>query len=290
MARRNQGFTLVEMIVVIVLMGIIAAVVTPLIANKFSAVSQSTDRSRWVQQAEYAMTLLRQDLGNSVPNSICTDNNSVCGLDNQVVEFLAAPANAPLQAARYRNKQFNPYDRLRLNNETSFDIFAFTTDLTSYVNFLSVGADSINEIRTDWETGLASGNGSIARINNATPLATGENASPLTNIELAASNTFRRHSPHFRVYFFRGPLAYQCDTGTGFLYRITGYTSLSNTSFASRTSAATKNRVISNIQRCSFELITGANHNPPMLRVRLEIGDSNSSVQLIDTIPLSNAL
>ncbi len=287
---KTRGFTLVELIIVIVLVGIISTVVTPLISGKFTAVSQSADRSKWVQQAEYAMTMLRRDLANSVPNSICTDNTTDCGLNNQTVEFLSAPTNAPVSAARYRNRQYNPYDRLRRNNDDSFDVFAQINNLTDFYSYISIGTTDVADMRNDWQTNMATNSGTLAEIDTFTSSATGgENSTPLTNITLMANHSFPRHSPYFRVYFFSGPVAYYCDTTAGFLYRVSDYTNLSSTAFATRTAAAQHDRVISNVQSCEFEWNTGMVYNPPSLRITLQIGEGSESIQLIDTITLSNA-
>ena len=287
---QHNGFTLVELIIVIVLIGIISTVVTPLISGKFTAVSQTADRSKWVQQAEYAVTMLRRDLANSVPNSVCTDNTVDCGLTNQAVEFLAAPPNAPVNAARYRNRQYSSYDRLRRNNDVSFDVFTQIDNLTDYYSYLSIGTTNVADMRDDWQTNLVSNNGTLAEIDSFTSSATGgENSSPLTNITLTATHSFPRNSPYFRVYFFSGPVAYYCDTTAGFLYRVSDYTNLSSTAFATRIATAQEDRVISNVQSCEFEWNAGMVYNPPSLRVTLQIGEGSESIQLIDTIILSNA-
>lgn len=281
----QRGFTLTELIIVIVIMGVLSAVVTPLIANKFSAVAQSTERAQWVQDAEYALFHLRQDLAISVPNSVfIADSN------DKNVEFLTISVDSDLYAARYRDKNYNPYDNLKLNNESSFDLFIDASDTPEYV---SVGTSDAVDLRTDWQNLLSSGSsGSVAKVSSSSA-SSAENASPILNVTLDTSSgnhTFSNHSPYYRAYFFEGPVGYECDTSAGFLYRVSNYTSLAaSSSFSTRASSAQQDRVISNLIDCQFELIGGSVYNAPSLRVMLEIGEGDESIKLIDSIMLSNA-
>lgn len=283
---RSNGFTLVELVIVIVISGIIAAVVAPLIGNKFGAVSQSIERAEWVEQAEFAFLKMRQDLANSVPNSVFTSEPS-SGAD-QVVEMLAAPVSDLAYAARYRDRQLNPYDRLQPNNDNSFDLFGTFSELPDYV---SVGTNSATQMRAAWEALRGGGNvGTIARVNTAAVTnSTAENGSPITNISLSANHNFGGHSPFFRAYFTEGPVAYECDVLNGLIYRVSNYQNLATgTAYAARTATADSNRVIRNLVSCEFNLVSGSVYSPPTLYVRLEIGNDRESIELVDAIVLSN--
>lgn len=281
-AGNSKGFTLIELIIVIILIGIIAAAITPLIGNKFSAVAQSTKRAAWVGQAEYALFHLKKDLAFSVPNSIFT-SEPISG-NHQVVEFLSGSADSGLFVARYRNRQLSGQNRLQPNNDNSFDLFGSYLQAPAWV---SIGLTSASEARTDWEAGSTSGRfASVASVTSGT----GENGSPVSTVTLNSSHNFGAHSPYFRAYFFDGPIGYQCDTNNNFLYRVRDYTSLATGSdFTSRSASGIKDRIINDLRSCEFSLTPGLLYAPPSLKVRLEIGDGNESVVISEIIVLRNA-
>lgn len=286
--QKQRAFTLTELIIVIVLVGILAAVVGPLVGNQFAAVAQSTDRARWVQQAEFALFHIRQDLARSVPNSHCTDT-AAC-TPSTVIEFLGnSDANA-LVAARYRDLNYpGPTgDRLQINNDSSFDVF---TSHTHVPNYVAINVSTAFQARTDWQAWQASStpiDGTIAGVASST---VGTVEAPITNIVLTKNHRFRNHSPFFRAYFFDGPVAYQCDNGT--LYRVSGYTAFNtSTAFATRADYASnptrRSRITDEVVDCEFSLQPGQPDQPPSVTVKLALGNANERIQLIDTLVLGN--
>jgi MSHA biogenesis protein MshO len=291
-AALQKGFTLIELIMVIVITGILSTVVGPLITNKFIAVSQSTQRANWVQQAEFALFHLRTDLSSSVPNSICTTTNTNCDA-GQIVEFLGVNHQQRDFAARYRDKQRSGYDNLSINNDGSFDLLGYFNDLPSFV---SIGIASAVEARSSWQSAQAGNNSShIAKItssdNSLSEDDNDANTSPnpsITNIVLANDDhDFLTPSPYFRAYFTDGPIGYECDDGT--LYRVSNYTSLDTSFlFSTRTISATKERIATSVTSCSFQVRGGAPFQPPTLEVQISIGLGTEAVTLVDIITLGN--
>ncbi len=79
---RGRGFTLVEMVTVIVLLGIVAAVITPFIANSVRAWQDSEARADLVAKGRLALERLAREVRLAVPNSLVVLNGG------QGIEFV----------------------------------------------------------------------------------------------------------------------------------------------------------------------------------------------------------
>lgn len=67
---KRNGFTLIEMVTVIVLLGIIAGILTPFIARAMQAYTHSQARASLVDKGRLAMERLSREVHQAVPNSL----------------------------------------------------------------------------------------------------------------------------------------------------------------------------------------------------------------------------
>lgn len=68
--KKNRGFTLIEMITVIVLLGIMAGILTPFIAKALQAYTHSKARAMLVAKGRLALERLAREVHQAVPNSL----------------------------------------------------------------------------------------------------------------------------------------------------------------------------------------------------------------------------
>lgn len=68
--QRSRGFTLVELVIVIILMGIIAGVLAPVISQNLRAYSQTQARTDLTAKGRIAIERLARELRNSIPGSV----------------------------------------------------------------------------------------------------------------------------------------------------------------------------------------------------------------------------
>lgn len=69
-SRKSKGFTLIEMITVIVLLGIIAGILTPFISKAMQAYTHSRARASLVDKGRLALERLAREVRLAVPNSL----------------------------------------------------------------------------------------------------------------------------------------------------------------------------------------------------------------------------
>jgi len=67
---KQTGFTLIEMITVIVLLGIIAGILTPFIAKTMQAYTHSKARAELVAKGRLALERLTREVHQAIPNSL----------------------------------------------------------------------------------------------------------------------------------------------------------------------------------------------------------------------------
>lgn len=193
MSERNSGFTLVEMILVIVVMGILATVTTSYLGLGARMYADSSDRDQLLSQSRFAVERLVRELRNVVPNSVRVDASGNC------IEFVPL-----LNAGRYVSIPVAP------TTGTFIDIFsilpatAWTVQVQDYLTIYPTLPAHIYNTASGRTVRLTA-------VNNTNPIRfTFPNAG------------FPASSPSNRLYVFRSPVSY-CVVGNQ-LFRYGNYT------------------------------------------------------------------
>lgn len=84
--RRQSGFSLAEMVMVIVILGILAGVLVPMIMQSMSAYEDTKQRARLVGKGRLALERIAREVRHAVPNSLSTIGGG------SGIEFLRARA------------------------------------------------------------------------------------------------------------------------------------------------------------------------------------------------------
>ena len=87
--RKSNGFSLIELIVVIVILGILATGISTFISFGTQVYTDATDREKIISSARFAIERLNREIRTAVPNSIRINDNGSTGIitAKQCIEF-----------------------------------------------------------------------------------------------------------------------------------------------------------------------------------------------------------
>lgn len=259
MRKVNNGFTLLELIMVMVLTGVLATMTTDLITLPVKSYVDLNRRATLTDSAEMALRRMQRDIRRALPNSIRIN------VANNVIEILHTSTGG-----RYR---------ATLDSTGAGDILNFIAADTRFDVLGSLPSAPSGELVV-YNLGTASANAYVG-----TNRATIHNTSTVNTIVLSLATLFPFQSPQQRFYVVDSPITYQCDSGE--LRRYSGYSissAMPNLASLSYQVQAKANRLT-----CSFDYNPGTATRAGLVTMSMTLTDSEGeSARLIHQVHVDN--
>ena len=279
---RQRGFTMVELVMVITIMGVIGGVVAVFMKSPIEAYFYTARRAGLSDVADTVSRRMARDIQQSLPNSLRTPTTSPA---NQCVEFIPTTTGG-----RYRaDLNTGTEDILDFTTaDTSFDVLGNigTTiaqgDVVVVYNLGISGADAYDTSNSTSNKALVKSTTSGASSSNI--VITGD----LTNVSSTTGKLFPFSSPGKRFHIVSASenvVSYVCNTTTGRLTR-----TASTFAQSAATSCPTTGSVLAtNVSYCNFDYSGSDLYRNGLIRLTIQFTDSGETVSLTNEVHINNS-
>lgn len=258
----NRGFTLVELIAVLVILGIVAAIGSSFVVATVNSYDKSEKRSKLIARGRVAIEQITRELRQALPYSLRVSASGNC------LEYMPIVAGA-----NYRGRVPDAENLAPLSNSISTS--PFELGLGS-ANHAVVGALSAAEV---YSTAIPAARVAISAL---------VGSSPYSQITLSASHRFFRQSINSRVFITDDPRRY-CLRGT-FLEQYSGYGLNTGGMDDTIPSSANTSLLAENVATDSiaFSLSPGSEDRNTAIRIALVFSERGEQVALYQEVLLRN--
>ena len=272
--KKHKGFTLIELIIVILILGIMAFILVNIMQGPVRAYVDVEKRARLVDIAQTALQRMTREIRLALPNSIRVSGNSI--------EFLRT-----IDGGRYRDQGA---DRLKFNTQS--DTFEYLGPLNQCGAILTGGATQADcmvsprsaHCMVVYNTGQFGADAYL-----------GQNIAAITNVDCGASTMdfnlnpvtrFPNKSPRQRFFVVDTPVSFICSGSA--IRRYSGYTITDPQPVPP--AGGTSNLLIDQVTGCSISYNPGTNTRSGMVTISITITDASlgQSVTLLQQAHVDN--
>ena len=277
--RRQSGFTLVEIIIVISIMGIIGGLSAMIIGRSLDSYAALERRTNLQTSIRLAVERISRELRNALPHSVCVNNGGACAATGNRFYFIPVQDSGRYQDRPGAYTAPPPIQRDRLpvspQNRDRFDVLSTNSaNRISAVN--SNWAVVYNTNNTDIYLGI---NDVRKQINTVVQKDIQNDADATNDIDqiqfLGGNQSFANHSPTRRFHIIEN------DTVTIFYLDGTDLRRATTTFAAPNTPAANSPLLMQNVQACTFTYTPGSPQRAGLLRIDITVAQQGETIQVI---------
>ena len=276
---KQSGFTLVEIIIVIAIMGIIGGLSTMIIGRSLDSYAALERRTNLQTSIRLAVERISRELRQALPHSVCVNNGGACTASGNRFYFIPVRDSGRYQDRPGTYTAPPPIQRDRLpvtpQSHDRFDVLS-----TNSANRLNAVGGNWAVVYNTNNTDIYAGINDVRKEINAVVQKDIQNDADATNdidqIQFLGGNqSFTNHSPTRRFHIIDNDVVTLFYLNGTDLFRDT-------TDFATpNTQTATPRLLMSNVQACTFTYTPGSPQRAGLLRIDITVAQQGETIQVI---------
>jgi MSHA biogenesis protein MshO len=292
---KARGVTLIELVVVIALTAIVAAMVGVFIVRPVEGYTALSRRAELVDSAESALRRMARDIRLAVPNSVRRTD---------LAPGFALEMLPTLDGARYATGEASTCENLTgfdpAAADDHFDMlgtFSTITPCSPCAGYRVVinnqGEGTGHDVYADGATSpspavITPATTTVAiRLNSVA--ADGCPANNKHHVTLAPAHQFRASSPRDRAYVVTTPVSYVCEPGAGTLVRYENYAIQATQPTTAGAFGVAGAVVAANLESCSVTTTTTEIRDRGLVTLTLTLHDQGERIRLVHQVQLDNS-
>ena len=274
---RQPGFTLVELVMVIVLIGIIGVAVSSFMTGPIRAYVDQARRAALVDAADTSLRRIAREIRLALPNSVLVADSG------RTLEFVRV-----ISGGRYRDEPSasfpDPDDWLDFSQpDAAFTLTSPLIGLESLLPYASRSARLV--IYNDGSPGADAYQAGSGVISPAGAQVTVVSDAGVARVALDAPHQFAHRSPSKRVFLVEGPVSILCNPTDGTLSVAHGYGWIRPPNRLS----GTVSLLSEHVESCDFTYTPGATRRAGVVALELTLARDGERIRLFHQVQVVNA-